>query len=141
MKSLVMSLALILSVNLSAKTLATDGFNQILPTGTYSGAGENGECTVDVNVKSDSVTVSIQSLNNHDSFALVNLINNYSVDEVKGEIAASTSLRFPRYISGGTKNLFVRTTNTNEVEVFIVTILLDHRGNDMNTYASCKVSR
>jgi hypothetical protein len=141
MKNLVMSLALILSVNLSAKILATDGFNKILPTGTYTGAGENGDCTVNVNVSSDSATVSIQSLNKHDSFAVINLINNYTVDEVKGEIAASASLRFPRYLNGGTKNLFVRTTENNEVEVFIISILLDHRGNDMNTFASCKVSK
>lgn len=136
MKSIVLAMSLVFSASTFAKVPATEAINKLLAAGSYQ--GEN--CSVTVNTTSDSVTISVKSETATHAFAILNASSNYTVDSATGEISASQSLRFPRYLQGGTKFLNVRPSN-DQVEFYISETLLDHRGNDMSTYASCAVNR
>jgi hypothetical protein len=140
MKTLFLIAALTLSTSVFAKTTITEAFNSLLTSGEYEGRNESGKCFVSVLTKTDSVSVSIKTDSAFDVLAVLNSSYNYAVNEVTGEIAATQSANYPRYYNGGTKSLYVKPFDTDEVEFSISTILLDHRGNDASTYLNCKVS-
>lgn len=125
-----------------AKTTATTFFSTIITSGEYEGrVGQSTEkCFVTVDVKKDSVTVSIKNKNSYDVFAVIDQSFSYSANEEKGEFAATTQLGYPHYLKGGSKQLYVKANDIWEVDFSISTILLDHRGNDASTHLSCVVS-
>ncbi len=140
MKSLFLIAALTLSTSVFAKTTITEAFKSLLPSGEYEGRNESGKCFVNVLTRTDSASVSIKADSAYDGFTVLNSSSNYAVNEVTGEIAATQNANFPRYYNGGSKSLFVKPFDTDEVEFSISTILLDHRGNDASTYLNCTVS-
>lgn len=140
MKSIVMTLALVFSTATMAKIPATEAIKNILADGTYEGLDGSEKCLVEVSKSSDSVSVTIKTAESTDGFALLDSSSNYSVNEVTGQISATQSLNFPRYLQGGTKLLSVTPNDIDQVEFSITKILLDHRGNDASTYASCTIA-
>lgn len=139
MKSLILTIALTVSGSLFAKTPATDAFNAIIASGEYVGVSGSEKCLVNVLTTSNSVTVSLSTKNSYDVVAVLNSSSHYFVNEATGEISATQSAKYPRYLDGGTKNLYVKSVN-NQVEFSISTILLDHRGEDASTYLECIIT-
>jgi hypothetical protein len=123
-----------------AKIPATVAMNKLAPAGNYEGYNGQEKCFVNVAVSNSSVTVSIKEKNSYDVFAVLDNSSHYSVDANSGAFAATSELRFPHYVQGGTKQLFVISNDIDQVEFSISTILLDHRGNDASSYITCTIS-
>jgi len=140
MKSLICIAMLTLSSPLFAKTTATEAFNALLPSGEYEGRNSAGKCFVNVLTRKDSVTVSIKTASAYDVLAVLDSSSSYAVNAATGEISATQSANYPRYYNGGSKYLYVKSFDTDEVDFSISTILLDHRGEDASTYLDCKIS-
>lgn len=136
MKSFVLAMSLVFSASTFANVTATEAVNKLLAPGTYQ--GEN--CSVSVTTNSDTVSVSVKNEDAFMAFAILNSSSSYHVDSTTGEIVASQTMRFPRYLDGGTRFLSIRPIN-GQVEFFLSETLLDHRGNDISTYVSCTVAR
>lgn len=141
MKAFLVGLVLVASVGAQAGVVATEAFNKLYPTGTYTGKNNSGACSVTVNVSGDVVVVSIDEKNGHQAFGIHNQGNYYSINEVTGEIAATINSNFPKYSYGGSKHLLIRSQNENQTEFYISEILLDHRGEDASTFTSCVISK
>lgn len=129
-------MSLVFSASVLAQVPATEAVNKLLAPGTYQ--GEN--CAVTVITNTDSVSVSIKTADAFMAFAILNSSSYYNVDATTGEIGASQSMRYPRYLQGGTRFLNIRP-NKNLVEFYISETLLDHRGNDISSYVECTVAR
>lgn len=140
MKLLLICLAMTATSSAFAKLTATEAFSKILKSGSYTGTSYNGNCTVDLAIASDNVSVKIAEKDNFQYFTLLNASATYSINEEKGEIGATVSTRFPKYSYGGTKSLFVRERE-DSVEFYISEVLLDHHGNDASTYTSCTIEK
>lgn len=139
MKSLFFTVSLVLSFNAFAKMPATEAVAQLVAPGNYVGKNGNEDCNVTVKTQADAVSVTIETKAANDSFTILNSSMHYSVNNETGEISATHSLKFPHYLNGGTKLLNIRAVSKDHVEFFISTILLDHRGNDISSYVSCKI--
>lgn len=133
-------LALCFSSIAIAKTPATEAMAKLAPAGNYEGFNGQEKCYVTVAINNNSVTVSIKTKNNYDVFVVLDNSSHYAVDANTGAIAATSGLRFPHYVQGGTKQLYVVGNDIEQVEFSISTILLDHRGNDASTYIACAAS-
>lgn len=140
MKAIFVSLLVLSSLSAFAKVTATDAFANILSSGEYVGTNENGKCVVNVNIKNDSVVVSVETKNDYQAFALLNNATNYSVEETTGAIYSSQKLSFPRYDNGGTKHLSVRPT-VDTIVFAVSQVLFDHHGNDASTYSTCSIAK
>ncbi len=139
MKSLILAMTLIASTAAMAKPTATTAFQNVLPSGTYTGKNDVSACTVTVNITETAVGVTVKGKNVNDTFVVANSALSTSITAT--EVRATQSLSFPHYINGGTKILNVKLdTANNEAAVAISNILLDHRGNDASTYAECVVA-
>ena len=140
-KSISFIFALVFSFSLFAKVPATQAVTALIPAGVYEGKNGSAKCLVTVTTADNAVSVTIQDKNKQqDNFTLVNSSANYSVNESTGELSATQKLNFPHYVQGGSKILNIRGNDIEQVEVFITTILLDHRGNDASTYAACNIT-
>ncbi len=136
MKAFALALTIALSTAVSAAQPVTEAIKNILPAGKYDGVN----CSVLVETRADSVSVSLKTDAKSEYFTLLNSANGIIVDEATGEISASQSLNFPRYLRGGSKFLNIKANDNDQVAVSISNILLDHRGNDVSTYSECTVS-
>jgi len=139
MKSFLL-IAVLLSTSAFAKTNITDGIKALLPSGEYEGRNVAGKCFVSVLTSTESASVSIRTDSAYDGFTILNNSSSYRVNDLTGEISAKITANLPRYYNGGTKSLYVKPFDTDEIEFSISTILLDHRGNDASTYLNCTVS-
>ena len=140
MKTSMFILSLLFTVTAFAKTPATIALNNLLADGVYTGQTSGSTCEVLVSTKNSAATVTIKSLQDTETFVLLNSSLHYSVNDSTGEIAATQNLKFPHYLNGGTKILNVKPIDTNEINFSISTILLDHRGNDASSYLDCRLS-
>jgi len=140
MKSIFLSLLVLSSISAFAKVTATEAFSSMLPTGEYVGKNESGKCVVKVDIKNDSVVVSVETKNDYQVFALLDNATNYKVEETTGAVYSSQKLNFPRYDQGGTKHLSVRPAN-DSIQFAVSQVLFDHHGNDASTYSTCTIAK
>lgn len=135
MKSLITIFSFVLSVSAFAGVTATEAVNTLIPSGEYSAK----ECSVNVAISADSVSVKISEKGSALSFTTLNHTENYSVDSATGEFTAYQKLMFPGGGRGGQKTLTIRKLNNSEVEVFVSSIYISHQGDEVGTYLTCAV--
>ncbi len=140
MKFVLVCLLALGSLSSFAKVPATEAFSNLLTSGSFEGKNEAGKCVVKVDIKADSVVVSVETKNDYQAFALLDNGSNYSVEETTGAIYSSQKLNFPRYDHGGTKHLSVRPT-ADSIQFAVSQVLFDHRGNDASTYSTCTLAK
>lgn len=136
MKLFALALTIALSTTVSAAQPVTEAIKNILPAGTYEGVN----CSVLVETKADSISVSIKNNSLTEVFGLANSAKGIVINDVTGEISATQSLNYPHYLKGGTKFLNIKGNDIDQVSVSISKILVDHRGNDASTYTECAIS-
>lgn len=141
MKAIVSALVLTLSMSTIAATTATDALKSIVEAGTFQGKN----CSVTVSHGADYSSVHVTENGTTEVFGLLNTTSTISyavhVNEVTGEISASQTLKYPRYYNGGSKLFYAKPLANGKALISISSILLDHRGNDVSTYASCEISK
>ena len=142
MKTFITALTLALSISSFASTTkATDALKSIVEAGTFQGKN----CSVTVSHGADTSSVQVTANGTTEFFGLINTTSTTSyavhVNEVTGEISASQTLKYPRYYNGGSKLFYAKPVANGKALISISTILLDHRGEDQSTYASCEISK
>lgn len=140
MKTSMLILSLLFSATAFAKTPASAALNNLLADGVYSGETSGSPCEVFVSTKNSAATVTLKTEQSTETYVILDSSLHYKVNDSTGEISATSSLKFPHYINGGTKILNVKPIDANEINFSISTILLDHRGNDASSYVDCRLS-
>ncbi len=140
MKALVSTLVLAFSISTMATT-ATEGLKTIVEAGTFKGT----DCTVTVSHSQNVSTVHVTQDGTTEFFSVMDITSstNYSAHfiESTGEVYGHQVMRFPRYLDGGVKNFHAKKLANGKATISVSTILLDHRGNDASTYATCEFSK
>lgn len=141
MKAFVSALVLSLSLSTMAAPKATDALKAIVEAGTFQGKN----CSVTVSHGADYSSVHVTDNGHTEVFGLLNVTSTMTyavhVNEVTGEISASQTLKYPRYYNGGSKLFHAKPLANGKALITISSILLDHRGEDMSSYASCEISK
>lgn len=141
MKSLLVAVTIALSASAFASTPATTAVTSLLAAGEYYGTNGVEKCSVKILTNNNSVAVFINTKKSSAGFTIVDSATNYSVNEVTGEISATEKLKSPHYLQGAAKVLNIVTNDNDEVEFYISTIAMNHKGDDMSSYATCNVAR
>lgn len=141
MKALLATLALTLSATSFAATTNTEALKSIVEAGTFQG----NNCSVTVSHSADSSSVSVTAQGTTEYFTIMNIASStgYAVSykAETNELSGMQQIRFPKYQYGGSKTFYAKLKADGKALVSISTILLDHRGNDASTYASCEISK
>lgn len=142
MKSLLLAVTITFSASVFASTPATTAVTSLLAAGEYYGTNGVEKCSVKILANNNSVAVFINTKKSSAGFTIVDSATNYSVNEVTGEVSATEKLKSPHYLQGAAKVLNIVITNDNdEVEFYISTSAMNHKGNDMSSYAACNVTK
>lgn len=142
MKSLLLAMTFALSSAAFASTPATVAVENFLANGEYTGLNGSEKCSVKIVTADTAVSVFITNKKNSIGFTVVDSSYDYNVNSVTGELSATQKLNAPHYLQGASKVLNIaRNDDNTEVSFFISTIAMDHRGNDMSTYATCTIAR
>ncbi len=141
MRAILTAIVFSLSLTAFAKVTALEGAKTLVAGGTYLGQ----KCKVEVTHGTDSSRFEVSSEYGSDSFTVMNAESGSryaaSYDAVKGELAATTSLNFPRHYNGGSKSLYVKKEVNGSVTASISQTLLDVRGNDNSTFITCTFTK
>jgi hypothetical protein len=141
MKSLLLAATIALSASAFASTPATVAVTSLLAPGEYYGTNGTEKCSVKILASNNSVAVFLSTKKSSAGFTIVDSSTNYSVNEVTGEISATEKLKAPHYLQGAAKVLTIATNDNDEVEFYISTIAMNHKGDDMSTYVTCNIAR
>lgn len=141
MKAIIATLALTLSATSFAATTNTEALKSIVEAGTFQGKN----CSVTVNHTTETSSVSVTAEGTTEYFTIMNIAPStaYAVSykAETNELSGLQQIRFPKYQYGGSKTFYAKLKADGKALVSISTILLDHRGNDVSTYASCEISK
>lgn len=142
MKAFVSALAFTLSLTTLAATTPTEALKAIVEAGTFQG----NNCSVTVSHGVDTSVIKVTAFGVTEVFGLYNTKTpsmNYSahVIEATGEVYAQQAMNFPRYYHGGSKHFHAKALANGKADISISSILLDHKGDDVSTYASCEISK
>jgi hypothetical protein len=130
-----------ISLNALAKPQATKAMEDLLPAGQYFGQSGAAPCSVTVEIANNTLSVLIDSDRGSAHMTVADQNTAYNVNQVTGALNAQMNLKFPHFINGGIRQLYVTSKVKSSVDVSISDILFDHKGNDNTSVQHCRVRK